>query len=85
MIDTMLSRSGRTDPAGKLTQRLDVPCTVELEEAVTTLATLAGMSKAEYARRVLERAMFGELPMVRRLSGMAASSQWDESPIGSRA
>ncbi len=82
--DTMLSRSGRSDPAGKLTQRLDVPVSVELEEAVITLAMLAGIPKSEYVRRVLERAVFGELPMARRLSGLALPAQWDESPTGAR-
>lgn len=82
MTDTMLSRSGRSDHGGKLTQRLDVPVSVELEEAVIALATLAGVPKSEWVRRVLERAVWGELTMVRRVSGQASGPQWDESPRG---
>lgn len=66
---TALSRSGRTDPAGKLTARLDIPCTDELHEAVIAMATLHGMNKAELVRTMLERAFFGELNMMRRMAG----------------
>lgn len=70
---TLLSRSGSTSAAGKLTRRLDVPVTEEIEEAVIAMATLECMPKAEYVRRVLERALFGDLSMLRRMSrGMAA-------------
>lgn len=67
--DTMLARSGRTDPGGKLTERLDIPCTEELHEAVIAMATLHGMNKAELVRTMLERAFFGELNMMRRMAG----------------
>ena len=59
------ARSGTTNPGGKLTHRLDIPCTEDLIDAINALATLAGVPKAEYARRVLERAMFGELAVAR--------------------
>ena len=59
------ARSGATNPGGKLTHRLDIPCTEDLIDAINALATLAGVPKAEYARRVLERAMFGELAVAR--------------------
>ncbi len=67
--ETMLARSGRTDPGGKLTARLDIPCTEELNEAVIAMATLHGMNKAELVRTMLERAFFGELNMMRRMAG----------------
>ena len=67
----MFSRTGYTNSSGKLTQRLDIPCTEELSDAIVAMAALAGVPKAEYARRLLERAMFGELPMARRLSSQA--------------
>ena len=79
MSDTMLSRSGRSDPSGKLTSRLDVPVSQDLEEAVIALATLAGVPKSEWVRRMLERAVWGELTMVRRLSGQPVGPQWEES------
>ena len=62
----MFSRSGSTNTGGKLTQRLDIPCSEELMDAVSGLAMLAGVPRAEYARRLLERAMFGELALARR-------------------
>jgi hypothetical protein len=66
---TALSRSGRTDPAGKLTARFDIPVTEELNEAAIAMATLRGVPKAEFLRLVIERAMFGELAMLRRMAG----------------
>jgi hypothetical protein len=65
---TTLSRSGRTDPAGKLTARIDVPLTEELHESVIAMAALAGVGKAEYVRSVLERVLLGELNMVRMIA-----------------
>lgn len=61
-----LARGGTTNPGGKMTQRLDIPCTEELADAISALATLAGVPKAEYARRLLERAVFGELALARK-------------------
>lgn len=75
---TMLSRSGVSNATGKLTRRLDVPVSEELEEAVIALATLEGVPKAEYVRRVLERALFGDLSMLRRLSRSATVGQSGE-------
>ena len=60
------ARSGNTNPGGKLTMRIDIPCTEDLMDAITTLATLSGVPRAEYARRVLERAVFGEMAMAKR-------------------
>lgn len=76
--DTMLSRSGKTHPGGKLTCRIDIPCTEELEAAVITLAGMHGIPKAEYARGLLERVVLGELPMMRRIVGLGPSMQLDE-------
>lgn len=76
------ARAGRTDPGGKMTARLDVPVTTELEEAVIALATLAGVPKSEFVRRIVERAVFGELSMMRKLSRSACGDPWEESPTG---
>lgn len=51
---------------------LDAP-TVSLDDAITALATLAGMSRAEYERHLLERAVFGEFCMVRSVADKAES------------
>ena len=76
--DTRLSRSGSSGTMGKLVRRLDVPVSEELEEAVIALATLDGVPKAEYVRRVLERALFGDLSMVRRMSRTGAPGQSED-------
>lgn len=76
--DTMLSRSGSSSCTGKLTKRLDVPCSEELEDAVIAAATIAGVPKAEYVRLVLERNFFGELSMIRRMSRAGSASPLDQ-------
>ena len=77
--DTTLSRSGSTGASGKLTRRLDVPVSEELEEAVIVLASLAGVPKSEYVRQMLERQLFGELPMARRMAQSMRPRPWDQS------
>lgn len=77
---TMLSRSGRSNADGKLNQRFDVPVTDELNEAVIALATIAGVSKAEWLRGVVEEAVYGKLTMLRRVSGAMGSMQSEERP-----
>ncbi|MBY0465372.1 MAG: hypothetical protein K2W33_10555 [Burkholderiales bacterium] len=54
---SLLSRSGRTDPAGKLTQRLDVPVTDDLHDRVVVAASSAGLPKAEFVRSLLSSAL----------------------------
>lgn len=81
-MSTMLSRSGRSNPDGKLTQRLDIPVSEELNEAVIALATIAGVSKAEWLRDLIERAVFGELPMARRLARVRGGRESEECGRG---
>lgn len=61
----LFSRSGGTNPGGKLIARIDIPCTEELFDSISAMAMLAGIPRAEYARKVLERAMFGEVAAAR--------------------
>jgi hypothetical protein len=82
--DTMLSRSGRSDPGGKLVKRLDIPVSEELEEGIIALAAVSGVPKSEFARQLLERFVFGELGMLRRIAHPGGPRQWDQSPINSR-
>jgi hypothetical protein len=65
--DFALSRSGMSEPQGKCTQRLDVPVPDELYEAVGAMATLQGVPRAEWVRRVLQRELYGSLGMARSL------------------
>ncbi len=76
---SMLSRSGKTSPDGKLNCRIDVPVSEELHDAVAALATVHGLSKAEWVRAIIEEAVFGRLQVLRRLTAGAGAGQSDES------
>lgn len=78
MSETMLSRSGRSNPDGKLTHRFDVPVSEELSEAVIALATVQGISKAEWLRALIEEAVHGRLSMVRRVARPMVQRESDE-------
>jgi len=56
-MSTMLSRSGRSNPDGKLTQRFDIPVSDELHERAIVAASHKGMPKAEFLRGVLDEAL----------------------------
>jgi len=55
----------------KLTHRLDVPVSEADMEALIALAAVAGVTKAEYARWVLRRAIWGEMSMLRTVARSA--------------
>lgn len=78
--DTALSRSVRSDPGGKLTQRLDIPVSEEIYEAAGALATIAGVPKSELCRRIIEVALLGELALLRRVSQPGQPGRWDQLP-----
>ncbi|MDS1141736.1 hypothetical protein RE432_14945 [Pusillimonas sp. SM2304] len=44
---------------GKCTERCDIPLAEDTNERLITLARMAGMSKAEYGRLVIERHIYG--------------------------
>lgn len=81
--DTMLSRSGTSSPDGKMTARLDIPITERLESQIITLATLAGMSKAEWARAALDEFMNGRFGMVQRMAQGQSAGNGSNVPSGS--
>lgn len=59
-MSTMLSRSGQTNPEGKLLSRFDIPVTEALNERAIIAASkhgTNGVSKAEYLRAILESAL----------------------------
>ena len=58
------SRPPEQNVGGKCTHRIDVPLPESLYDAIGTLASLegaAGIGKAEYIRKVLERHVYGAL------------------------
>jgi predicted DNA binding CopG/RHH family protein len=62
------SRPANSNPLGKCDRRIDIPVSEVLEERLITMASLNGMTKAEYARRLLERAMFGEFSIAQMMA-----------------
>lgn len=77
---TMLSRSGASSTSGKLSCRLDIPVSEELQEAVITMAALAGVPKSEYVRQLIERQLFGEFSMAQRMHQASRPGQWESGP-----
>lgn len=65
----LFSRNGTTSAGGKKDRRLDIPVDEDLEEKLIALAVMRGVPKAEYARLVLERHVYGELAVVAMVSG----------------
>lgn len=80
---TMLSRSGRSDPAGKLSARLDIPVTEEMNDAVAAMAFIAKKPKAEFLREALEELFFGRFTMMQKCAEPLARRPWDQSPTNS--
>lgn len=58
--ETMLARSGRTDPDGKCTARITVPMTEEMHDDIVCRASLRKRPKAEYVRELLEGLLANE-------------------------
>lgn len=65
-------------PGGKLTHRLDVPVSEGDMDALIALAAVAGVTKAEYARWVLRRAIWGEMHMLRSVARPGRSAPSDD-------
>jgi len=80
-METNLSRSGRSNPSGKMDVRIDVPMTEELHDEVLFMSKLHGMTKAEYIRYTLERVIYGEQAMARHRAGIPQYAQGDQSRI----
>lgn len=77
-MDTMLSRSGVTNPDGKMEHRLDVPVSEALFDAVNALAVIDGKKRSEWVRFQLEKIAFGELSMLRSKSQRPSNPQVDK-------
>lgn len=78
-METNLSRSGRSNPSGKMDVRIDVPMTEELHDEVLFMSKLHGMTKAEWIRYTLERVIFGEQFIARNRAGLPSYAQGDDS------
>ncbi|WP_025139027.1 hypothetical protein [Achromobacter sp. DH1f] len=71
-LHSLESRPSESSTGGKCTERLDIPCTADLYDAIAALATMSGKTKAEYARAVLEQHAFGAIGFVRARAGTVA-------------
>lgn len=67
-MTSLESRQPHSNPFGKCDRRLDIPVSEALEERIIAMAALNGVPKAEYARRILERVMFGEFAIAQSLA-----------------
>jgi predicted DNA binding CopG/RHH family protein len=67
-MTSLESRAPVSNPFGKCDRRLDIPVSEALEERIIAMAALNGVPKAEYVRRVLERAMYGEFAIAQSLA-----------------
>lgn len=54
---TSLSRSGFSDQDGKLVARFDIPATEKLHDAVVVAASARGLPKAEFLRKLIDKAV----------------------------
>lgn len=77
-MDTMLSRSGTSSPDGKKTQRIDIPVSEQTEQDVNGLAVALGIPKTELCRQIIERALYGEVGLLRKATRAAGLGRWDE-------
>lgn len=64
------SRIGGDTTGGKCTHRLDTPVPEHLYDTYASLAGLAGKTKAEYVRAVLEQHAFGAMAFARARAGL---------------
>lgn len=67
MTAPSFARPIRANAYGKCDERLDIPVTEDLKDKIGGLASIAGVTKAEYVRVVLERHVYGEFSHVRSL------------------
>lgn len=51
---------------GKCINRCDVPLAEDTDEKLITLARMAGLTKAEYARLIIERHIYGAADQIQR-------------------
>jgi hypothetical protein len=68
-------RTGRSSGLGKLTAEVSARVPEETDEALSALATVAGISKAEYVRGVLMSFVHGHLAMMRLRQSADPSSR----------
>ena len=67
MSDSTLFSRPATANDDKLTQRIDIPVSDELRDALKWMATAQGMPLSQYAREVLQSHAFGEFGRMRSI------------------
>ncbi|HEY9279516.1 MAG TPA: hypothetical protein VIP51_05520 [Eoetvoesiella sp.] len=66
MSDLPIESRNNGSQYGKCTERCDIPLAEDTNEKLITLARLAGLSKAEYARLIIERHIYGAADQIQR-------------------
>lgn len=78
MNGTNLSRSGRSNPDGKMDERMDVPMTTKMREDIAFAARCAKKTNAEYIRESISLRLYGELAVIEERVAFRGNSQCDE-------
>lgn len=68
--DAAFSRSGRSDPAGKLLSRLDTPLSEQTASDFRAVAALRGVAVSELNRELIEDFLYGRLRAIRMAAGV---------------
>ena len=69
------SRSGQSDPDGKLTANVSTLVPEELKEKFSALAVMKGVGLSEYLRYLIAREVYGEFGLMRlRANGRSGHS-----------
>lgn len=66
-------RTGSTDVHGKCDARLEIPMPQEMRDHIAALATIEGISPAEWGRREFGKILYGHLAVMRRSVNREAS------------
>lgn len=74
-MDALFSRSGLSEDGHKLTQKLQVPISEDLEEKLIALGVLQGKPRAEIARSLLIKAVEGEIAYLRIIGSLPRAGE----------
>lgn len=70
-MKSALHRSGRSNPEGKCTGRLDTPLAEQTERDFRSVASVRGVPAAELNRELIEDFLYGRLRKIRMAAGVA--------------
>jgi hypothetical protein len=65
-LEAITHRTGNTEALGKCDSRLEIPMPQDMRDHIAALATIEGVSPAEWGRRELSKLLYGQLAIMRR-------------------